>query len=78
MPAAIHVVARQQRPAEGGMVEERSFERLKVRYFTRWEFEHLLARAGYEVEALYGAWNGGPPTPEGEDMIWIATKRAPA
>jgi hypothetical protein len=35
----------------------------------------LLARAGYEVEALYGGWEGGPPTPEGEDMIWIATKR---
>jgi SAM-dependent methyltransferase len=60
---------------EGGRVAERSFERLRVRYFTRWEFEHLLARAGYEVEALYGGWEGGPPTPEGEDMIWIARKR---
>jgi SAM-dependent methyltransferase len=56
-------------------VAERSFERLRVRYFTRWEFEHLLARAGYEVEALHGDWDGGPPTPEGEDMIWIARKR---
>ncbi|HET7693567.1 MAG TPA: methyltransferase domain-containing protein [Gemmatimonadota bacterium] len=64
-----------ERLADAGGVAERSFERLRVRYFTRWEFEHLLARAGYEVEALYGGWEGGPPTPEGEDMIWIATKR---
>jgi len=64
-----------ERLADAGEVAERSFERLRVRYFTRWEFEHLLARAGYEVEALYGGWEGGPPTPEGEDMIWIATKR---
>jgi SAM-dependent methyltransferase len=67
-----------ERPAESGGVAARSFERLRVRYFTRWEFEHLLARAGYEVEALYGGWEGGPPTAEGEDMIWIATKGAGA
>ena len=64
-----------EREAEGDPPSGRSFERLRVRYFTRWEFEHLLARAGYEVEALYGGWEGGPPTPEGEDMIWIARKR---
>jgi SAM-dependent methyltransferase len=64
-----------EREPEGDRGAERSFERLRVRYFTRWEFEHLLARAGYEVETLYGSWEGGPPTPEGEDMIWIARKR---
>ena len=63
-----------ERQSEGGEPVERAFDRLRVRYFTRWEFEHLLARAGYEVEALYGGWDGGPPTPEGEDMIWIARK----
>jgi SAM-dependent methyltransferase len=59
---------------EGGAVAGRSFERLRVRYFTRWEFEHLLARAGYEVEALYGGWDGREPDAEGEDMIWIARR----
>ena len=63
-----------ERPAPGGGVAERSFERLRVRYFTRWEFEHLLARAGYEVEALYGGWGGEPQDVGGEDMIWIARK----
>lgn len=64
-----------ERVAEGGAVLERTFDRLRVRYFTRWEFEHLLARAGYEVVALYGGWNGQPPEAEGEDMIWIAERR---
>jgi SAM-dependent methyltransferase len=63
-----------ERSAPGGGVAERSFERLRVRYFTRWEFEHLLARAGYEVEALYAGWGGESPDVGGEDMIWIARK----
>lgn len=64
-----------ERLGEDDRVAERAFERLRVRYFTRWEFEHLLARAGYEVEALHGGWNGEPPDAEGEDMIWIAKRR---
>jgi SAM-dependent methyltransferase len=63
-----------ERAGDDGAVADRSFERIRVRYFTRWEFEHLLARAGYEVEALYGGWDGSPPAAEGEDMIWIARK----
>lgn len=65
-----------ERVGGGGSVLERSFDRLRVRYFTRWEFEHLLARAGYEVEALYGGWDERPLDAEGEDMIWIARKKA--
>jgi SAM-dependent methyltransferase len=63
-----------ERAGDDGAVADRSFERIRVRYFTRWEFEHLLVRAGYEVEALYGGWDGSPPSAEGEDMIWIARK----
>jgi SAM-dependent methyltransferase len=63
-----------ERAGDDGAVADRSFERIRVRYFTRWEFEHLLARAGYEVEALYGGWDGRPLAAEGEDMIWIARK----
>jgi SAM-dependent methyltransferase len=64
-----------ERIGAAGAVVERSFERLRVRYFTRWEFEHLLARAGYEVEALYGGWDGRPLDTQGEDMVWIARKK---
>lgn len=55
-----------------GVVVERAFEPLVLRYFFRYEIEHLLARAGYEVEALYGGWEREPYDENGEEMIWIA------
>ncbi|MGB2694851.1 MAG: class I SAM-dependent methyltransferase [Dehalococcoidia bacterium] len=57
----------------GGRVVNRSYGRpMTVRYFHRYEMEHLLARAGFEVEALYGdtlknEYRGASP-----DLIWVA------
>lgn len=53
---------------------ERAFEPLRLRYFHRFEIEHLLARAGYEVEALYGDWDRGPFVENGQEMIWVARR----
>lgn len=53
---------------------EREFEPLRLRYFHRFEIEHLLARAGYEVEALYGDWDRGPFVENGQEMIWVARR----
>jgi SAM-dependent methyltransferase len=58
-------------PANGA---ERVFEPLRLRYFHRFEIEHLLARAGYEVEALYGDWQRGPFVENGQEMIWVARR----
>jgi hypothetical protein len=35
------------------------------------EFEHLLHRSGFTVEALQGSFDGGPVRPGGE-LIWRA------
>lgn len=51
---------------------EREFEPLRLRWYHRFEIEHLLARAGYEVESLYGDWDRGPFAENGQEMIWIA------
>jgi SAM-dependent methyltransferase len=61
----------ERRNAAGGAVD-RAFEPLILRYFFRYEIEHLLARAGYEVEALYGGWARQPYHEHGDEMIWIA------
>ena len=53
---------------------EREFEPVRLRYFHRFEIEHLLARAGYEVEALYGDWGRGPFVENGQEMIWVARR----
>ena len=38
------------------------------------EMEHLLARAGFEIEALYGWFDERPLTEESREMIWVARK----
>lgn len=62
-----------EKRAPDGAVE-REFEPLRLRWYHRFEIEHLLVRAGYEVEALYGDWDRGPFVENGQEMIWIARR----
>lgn len=55
-----------------GRVVERRYRTLTLRWIYRWEMEHLLARAGFEVEALYGGFQKEPFTEMGQDLVWIA------
>lgn len=59
---------------EDGVAVARAFEPLAIRYFHRYEIEHLLVRAGYEIEALYGGWDGEPFEENGQEMIWMARR----
>jgi len=63
-----------ERLDRAGVVVAREFEPLRLRYFHRFEIEHLLHRAGYEVEALYGGWKKEPFERNGREMIWIARR----
>ena len=62
---------------DDGEVVRRSYgQPMELRYCYRYEMEHLLARAGFEIEALYGdvlknEYRGTSP-----DMIWVARKPA--
>ena len=47
---------------------------LQLRMIFRYEFEHLLERSGFEVEALYGDFDEKPYGPGPDEMIWIARK----
>jgi hypothetical protein len=38
------------------------------------EWRELIERAGLEIEALYG-WFDGRPYAGGEDTVWIARRR---
>ena len=40
----------------------------------RYEFEHLLARAGFEREALYGWFDERPLEGDAREQIWVARK----
>ena len=45
-----------------------------LRAIYRYEFEHLLARAGLEVEALYGWFDERPLDGDAREQIWVARK----
>lgn len=44
------------------------------RYIYRFEAEHLLERAGFRVEALYGGYDREPFTSESSAMLFLARK----
>lgn len=61
---------------EAGVVVRRQYGKpMTLRYFHRYEMEHLLARAGFVVEAMYGDLRKNPYRGNSPDMIWVA-KRA--
>jgi SAM-dependent methyltransferase len=59
--------------AEGRLLE-RSYKPMRLRWIYRYEFEHLLHRCGFEVEALFGDFARRPFTKMGQELIWIARK----
>jgi SAM-dependent methyltransferase len=54
---------------------ERLIHPFQMRYFFRFEAEHLLARAGFEIRALYGGYDRSPfgSTYPGE-LIFVAAR----
>jgi ubiquinone/menaquinone biosynthesis C-methylase UbiE len=58
-----------------GRVLQRTYKPLTLRWIYRYEFEHLLARCGLEVEALYGGFDRRPFADDLDELIWIARKR---
>jgi len=66
-----HIVFRWEIESPGGAVEEVREEFL-LRWFHRFEMEHLFARAGFEIEELLGDFAGSPFGPESREMIFVA------
>jgi SAM-dependent methyltransferase len=58
---------------EGAVVEKRFVEWL-YRWTYRYEAEHLLEQAGFEVEALYGGYQREPFQSESAVMLFLARK----
>lgn len=56
--------------------EERLVSAFPIRYFFRYEVEHLLERAGFRVAALYGNFDRSPLRDDSPEMIFVAEKTA--
>ena len=59
---------------DAGELVRRVYSEGELRYFHRYEMEHMLARCGFEVEALYGDTLKNPYTSRSPDFIWVAKK----
>jgi SAM-dependent methyltransferase len=53
--------------------EERLVFAWSLRYFFRYEIEHLLVRCGFRVTALYGNFDRSPLADSSPEMIYTAT-----
>jgi len=54
--------------------EERIVEPLTLRYFFRYELEHLLARGGFRVMDVFGDFDRSPLRDDSPEMIFVAEK----
>jgi hypothetical protein len=54
--------------------EERLVFAFTIRYFFRYEVEHLLARCGFRVTALYGDFDRSPLANSSPEMIFVAER----
>jgi hypothetical protein len=56
---------------EGGPEELQGTTQIKMRWYYRYELEHLLARAGFENLTFYGGF-AKRPWRAGEDIVVVA------
>ena len=54
---------------------QRLVQRFRMRWFSRFEIEHLLARTGFSLEAVYGNFDRSALTDESPEMIFVAERR---
>jgi ubiquinone/menaquinone biosynthesis C-methylase UbiE len=60
--------------SDEGAVLSRVYRDLKLRYTFRYEMEHLLLRAGFQIEALFGDCFGSAFEDLSPEQIWVARR----
>lgn len=62
---------RKELDAAGQVLDEWETGPVQLHCLFRFEMEHLLARAGFEIESLYGDFLRGELTSKSSEMIWV-------
>ncbi len=57
---------------QGGQVIDNELVEMRMRYFFRYELEHLLVRAGFEEVEIYGGFDGRPYDYVSGEMVVVA------
>jgi SAM-dependent methyltransferase len=58
--------------ADGQVVDRWESGSIRLHCVFRFEMEHLLSLAGYDVEAVYGDFFRGELTDDSQEMVWVA------
>jgi SAM-dependent methyltransferase len=58
-----------------GAVVAKRFVEWSYRYTYRFEAEHLLARGGFEIQAVYGGYGREPFTSDSQSVVFVAGRR---
>ena len=69
---AISEMAWEELGEDGQLLDRLQTEPQRFHCIYRYEMEHLLARAGYQIEALYGDFFRHPLEDKSPGMIWVA------
>ncbi len=64
----------EERLSGEGAVISRVYRKMGLRYVFRYEMQHLLELSGFQVEALYGGFEGEAFTDTSSEMVWVARK----
>lgn len=67
-------VAWEEIEEDGRVVARWQTDPVRLHCLFRFEMEHLLGRAGYSVEALYGGFDRQPLGEESSEMVWLARR----
>jgi hypothetical protein len=51
------------------------FAHFRLRWFTRWELEHLMARAGFGDVVIHGDFDRSPVGRDSPSLIVVASAR---
>jgi ubiquinone/menaquinone biosynthesis C-methylase UbiE len=57
-----------------GKVTEKFYRDMEIRYVYRYEMQHLLEASGFEVEDLFGNFEGDDYNEDSTTMVWLAKK----
>jgi hypothetical protein len=61
--------------SDGSLIET-EIEELEMRYFYRFEAEHLLARAGLEIVAAWGGYDRQSISSDSKSMLFVCAARS--
>ncbi len=70
----IYLTMRYERHRDGGFVGS-DLAQFRMRWYTRWELEHLMVRAGFDDVTIYGDFDRSPVGRESPSLVVVASQR---